>query len=90
MHFSPKCSIFEIIAKLKVLVFKYLQRTVKKFAKTAPTYVFSTWGAYDQIFSQFLKITFNNVVKKFAKFCNLLKMHKRKVACIGVSYSNFN
>ena len=40
----------------------------------APTYVFSTGNAYDQIFSQFLKITFNNVVKKFAKICNFLKI----------------
>ena len=38
---------------------------------------FSTWGAYDQIFSQFLKITFNNAVKKFAK------IHERKVAYAG-------
>ena len=53
-------------------VLKYLQRTVKFFAENAPTYVFSTWGAYDQIFSQFLKITFNNVVKKSANFCNFL------------------
>ena len=37
--------------------------------KYYPTYDFSTWGAYDQIFSQFLKITFNNVVRKFAKIC---------------------
>ena len=43
-------------------VLKYLQRTVNFFSKNAPTYVFSTCGAYDQIFSQFLKITFNNVV----------------------------
>ena len=56
------------------LLLKYLQRTVNFFfAKTTLTYVFSTWGAYDQFFSQFLKITFNNVVKKFAKFCNFLK-----------------
>ena len=55
-------------------VLKYLQRTVKFFAKNAPTYVFSTWGAYDQFFSQFLKITFNNVVKEFAKICNFLKI----------------
>ena len=66
------------------LLLKYLQLTVKKFAKTAPTLVFSTWGAFDQFFSQFLKITFNNVVKKFAK------MLERKVVYIGVSYSNFN
>ena len=56
------------------LLLKYLQRTVKKFAKNAPTYVFSTGNAYDQIFSQFLKITINNVVKKFAKFFNFLKI----------------
>ena len=49
-------------------VLKYLQQTVKIFfSKNAPTYVFSTWGAYDQIFSQFLKITFNNAVKKISK-----------------------
>ena len=52
-------------------ILKYLQRTEKKFSKNAPTYVFSTWGAYDQIFSQFLKITFNNAVKKFAKIRKL-------------------
>ena len=54
---------------MKPLVLEYLQRTVKFFCKKCPTYVFSTWGAYYQIFSQFLKITFNNVVKKFVKFC---------------------
>ena len=32
-------------------VLKYHQRIVKKVAKTAPTYVFSTLGAYDQFFS---------------------------------------
>ena len=47
-------------------VLKYLQRAVKFFFEKCLTYVFSTWGAYDQIFSQFLKITFNNVVNKFA------------------------
>ena len=41
-------------------VLKYLQQTVK---------FFSTWSVNDQIFSQCLKITFNNVVKKFAKIC---------------------
>ena len=56
------------------LLLKYLQRTVKIFCEKCPTYVFSTWGAYDQIFSQFLKIIFNNVVQKFAKFCNYLKI----------------
>ena len=44
------------------LVLKYLQRTVKNFAKNALIYVFSTWRAYDQIYSHFLKITFNNLV----------------------------
>ena len=39
---------------------------------------------YDQFFSQFLIVTFNNVVKKFAK------MHERKLAFKGVSNSNFN
>ena len=79
-------------------VLKYLQRTAKFFAKMPPRIVFSTWGAYDQSFSQFLKITFNNVLKKFSEFSNLrkkirnlfAKMHERKVAYIGVSYSNFN
>ena len=33
-------------------------------------FFYATWGAYDQFFSQFPKITFNNVAKKFAKFCN--------------------
>ena len=55
-------------------VLKYLQRTVKNFCKNCPTFVFSTWGAYDQFFSQFLKITFNNVVKKIDKFGNFLKI----------------
>ena len=58
-------------------VLKYLQGTVNFFSKNAPTYVFSTCGAYDKIFSQFLKITFNNVVNKFAKFCNFLKICER-------------
>ena len=53
-------------------ILKYLQRTVKIFCKNCPTYVFSTWGAYDQFFTQFLKITFNNVVKKFGKFAQRL------------------
>ena len=53
---------------------KYLQQTVKIFFEKCPTYVFSTWGVYHQIFSQFLKVTFNNAVKKFAKFCNFLKI----------------
>ena len=52
-----------------LIVLKYLQQTVKIFAKTTLIYVFSTWGAYDQFFSQFLKITFNNIVRKFAKIC---------------------
>ena len=65
------------------LVLKYLQRTVKKIAKNAPTFIFSTWGASDQIFSQFLKLTFTNVMKKFASF--FAKIHERKVAYIGVS-----
>ena len=36
-------------------VLKYLQLTVKKFAKNAPSYDFLTWDVYDQIFLQFLK-----------------------------------
>ena len=52
-------------------------RIKKKLAKNAPSYDFLTWGAYDQIFSQFLKITFNNVVKKFAEFCNFYKFAKK-------------
>ena len=55
-------------------VLKYLQQTVNFFSKNAPTYVFSTWNAFDQSFSQFLKITFNNKIKKFAKICNFLKI----------------
>ena len=55
-------------------ILKYLQRTVKNFCEKCPIYVFSTWGAYYQIFSQFLEITLNNVVKKFAKFFNFLKI----------------
>ena len=57
---------------------------------------FQHGGAYDQIFSQFRKINFNNVVKKFAqnsrkKFAILFaKMHERKIAYKAVSYSNFN
>ena len=69
-------------------VLKYLQRTVKFFAKTAHTYIFSTWGVSYSNFAQFQKITFNSVVKKFAIF--FAKIHERKVACIGVSYSTFN
>ena len=65
-------------------ILKYLQRTVKNFYEKCPHLCFFNMGAYDQIFSQFLKITLNNVVKKFAK------MHERKVVCIGVSYLNFN
>ena len=65
-------------------------------------FFYATWGAYDQFFSPFLKITFNNVVKKFVKFCKFFKnlrkkfailfakMHERKVAYKAVSYSNFN
>ena len=37
-------------------------------------FFYATWGAYYQFFSQFPKITFNNVVPKFAKFCNFLKI----------------
>ena len=77
MHFSPKCSIFEIIAKMynfsKIESFRIKlppTDSKKNLRKKAPTYFFLTWGAYDQIFSQFLKVSFNNVVKKFAKICN--------------------
>ena len=35
--------------------------------KLAPPMFFQHGGAYDQIFSQFRKINFNNGVKKFAK-----------------------
>ena len=51
-------------------ILKYLQRTVNFFAKTTPTYISSTWGVSYSNFAQFQKITFNSVVKKFAKFCN--------------------
>ena len=30
-------------------------------------FFYATWFAYDQFFSQFLKITFNNVVKKICE-----------------------
>ena len=54
-------------------VLTYLKRTVKIFYEKCPNLCFfSTWGAYDQIFLQFLKNTFNNLVKRFAKFCNFL------------------
>ena len=49
-------------------VLKYLQRTVKIFLQKLPPHMFF------QIFSQFLKITLNNVVKKFAKFFNFLRI----------------
>ena len=52
------------------LVLKYLQRTVKNFLrKMPPSMFFFNMGAYDQIFSQFLKI----LRKKFAIF--FAKMH---------------
>ena len=47
---------------------KYLQRIVKIFSKNYPHLCFFNMGCSDQIFSQFLKIIFNNAVIKFAKF----------------------
>ena len=32
-----------------------------------------------KFFSQFLKITFNNAVKKFAKICNFLKIYEKNL-----------
>ena len=63
---KPFCSVFTI---------KIHSTDSKKFLqKLPPPLFFQTWGAYDQFFSQFLKITFNNVVKKIEKFCNFLKI----------------